>query len=81
MAYGKKRTSEKVHPGWNRVTRPEISETVGQLEERYRSWKKDTVYLKNTGTYDFKDQTMVSILMDFVPDEVHRDLHEARNGG
>ena len=62
------------------VTRPEIAETMGQLEERYRSWKKDTAYLKDIGPYDVKDQTMVSILMDFVPDELHREinLHEAR---
>ena len=37
MAYGKKKTAENVHR--NRVTRPEIAETMGQLEERYRSWK------------------------------------------
>ena len=31
-------------------------------------------YLKDIGAYDFKDQTMVSILMDFLPDEVHKQI-------
>ena len=74
MPCGKKKTAENVHRARNRVTRPEIAETMGQLEERYRSWKKDTAYLKDIGAYDFKDQTMVSILMDFVPDEVHKEI-------
>ena len=74
MAYGKKKTAENVHRARNRVTRPEIAETMGRLEERYRSWKKDTAYLKDIGAYDFKDQTMVWILMDFVPDEVHKEI-------
>ena len=74
MAYGKKKTAENVHRGRNRVTRPEIAETMGQLEERYRSWKKDIAYLKDICAYDFKDQTMVSILMDFVPDEVQKEI-------
>ena len=30
--------------------------------------------MKDIGAYDFKDQTMVSILMDFVPDEVHKEI-------
>ena len=73
MAYGKKKTAENVHRARNRVTRPEIAETIGQLEERYRSWKKDIAYLKDSA-YDFKDETMVSILMDFVPGEVHKEI-------
>ena len=76
MAYGKKKTAENVHRARNRVTRPEIAETMGQLVERYRSWKKDIAYLKDIGAYDFKDQTMVWILvlMDFVPDELHKEI-------
>ena len=58
MAYGKKKTAENVHRARNRVTRPEIAETMGQLEERYRSWKKDTAYMKDIGACDFKDQRM-----------------------
>ena len=56
------------------MTRPEIAETVSQLEQRYRSWKKDIAYLKDIGACDFKDQRMVSILMDFVPDEAHEEM-------
>ena len=42
MAYGKKKkTAESVHRARNWVTGPEVAETMGQLEERYRSWKKD----------------------------------------
>ena len=74
MAYGKKKTAENIHRARNRVTRPEIAENMTQLEERYRSWKKDIAYLKEIGAYDFKDQTMISILMDFVPDEVHKEI-------
>ena len=74
MACGGMKTAENVHRARNRVTRPEIAEATGQLEERYRSWKKDNAYLKDIGAYGFKDQTMVSILMDFVPDEVHKEI-------
>ena len=31
-------------------------------------------YLKDIGADDFKNQKMVSILMDFVPDEVHKEI-------
>ena len=62
MAYGKKKTAQNVHRARNRVTRPEIAENMGQLEERYRRWKKDIAYLKDIGANDFKDQTMFSIL-------------------
>ena len=70
MAYGKKKTAKNVHCAQNRVTRPEIAEsmptgrTIPKLE--------NIAYLKDIGAYDFKDQTMVSIFMDFVPDEVHK---------
>ena len=36
MAHGKKKTAENVDRAQNRVTRPEIAETMGQLEERFR---------------------------------------------
>ena len=55
MVYGKKKTAQNAHRARNRVARPEIAETMGQLEERYRSWKKDFAYLKDR-SYDFKDQ-------------------------
>ena len=74
IAYGTKKTAENVHRARNRVTRPEMAEAMDQLEERNRSWKKDTAYLKDIGAFDFKDQTIVSILMDFGPDEVHKEI-------
>ena len=74
MAYGKKNAAENVHRARNRVTRSQMAETMGQLEERYRSWKKDTAFLKDIGAYACKEQTMVSILMDVVPDEVHKEI-------
>ena len=66
MAYGKKKTAENVHRARNRVTGPEIAETIANL-------KNDTEAGK-IGAYDFKKQKMVSILMDFVPDEVHKEI-------
>ena len=53
-AMAKKETTENVHRARNRVIRPEIAESMGQLEERYRSWTKDIAYLKDIGAYDFK---------------------------
>ena len=61
-----RKTAENVHRARNRVTRPEIAKSMGQLEERYRSWKKNIAYLKDIGAFDFKDQTTVAILMDFL---------------
>ena len=81
MAYGKKKMAENVHRARNRVTRPEIAETMGQLEERYRSWRKDIAYLKDIGAYVFKDQTMVDLHGLCAWGSSQRDLHEARNGG
>ena len=40
MACGKKKTAENVHRARNRVTLPKITQTMSQLEERHRSWKK-----------------------------------------
>ena len=55
---------------------------MDQLEERYRSWKNYIVYLKDTGAFGFKDQTMVLISMDFVPDEAHKEISmEHETGG
>ena len=50
MAYGKKNTAENVYRARNQVTRPKIAKSMVQLEDRYRSWKKDVVYLKDIGT-------------------------------
>ena len=62
MAYGKKKTAENVHRARNRVTRPEIAEIMGQLERTIPKMEKYIAYLKDIGAYDFRDETMVSIL-------------------
>ena len=73
-AYGKKKTAENFHPARNRVTRPEIAETMDDLEEKYKKWKKDIAYLKDIDAYDFGEAGMVSILLDTIPDEVHKGI-------
>ena len=40
--------------------------------------EKDIAYQKDIGAFDFKDQTMFSILKDFVLDEVHKEISEKR---
>ena len=75
MMHGRKKTAENVHRARNRVTRPDIAENLVQLEEKYRNWKKDIAYLKNIDAYDFKDATMISILLDFIPDSVHNEIN------
>ena len=35
---------------------------------------KKISYLKDIGAYDFNDKTMISILMDFIPDELHKEV-------
>ena len=72
--HGKKKTAENVHRARNRVTRPDIAESMPQLEEKYKRWKKDIAYLKEIDAYDLRDNTMISILLDFMPDEVHKEL-------
>ena len=74
VLYGKKKTSENVHRATNRVTRPVIAETMQQLEEKYKKWKKDIAYLKDINAYEFKETSMISILMDFIPDEAHKEI-------
>ena len=41
--YGKKKTAENVHRARNRVSRPEIAETMDDMEEKYNKWKKDSI--------------------------------------
>ena len=71
-----KKTAQNIRRARNRVTRPEIGDNVGQLEDRYRSWKKDIGVLdKDLGTNDFEDQTMDGLdSQDFVPSEIHRAI-------
>ena len=47
---------------------------MSQLELKYKKWKKDIAYLKDIDAFDFKESSLVSILMDFVPDEVHKEV-------
>ena len=44
------------------------------MELKYRRWKKDIAYLKDIDAFDLKEASLVSILMDFVPDEVHKEV-------
>ena len=73
MAYGKNNTAENVRRARTRVTRPEIEETVGQ-EKSGTEAGRTLLEGQDVGACDFKDQTMASILMEFVPDEVHREI-------
>ena len=43
-------------------------------EEKYKKWKKDIAYLKDIDAYDYRDNGMISILLDFVPDEVRKEI-------
>ena len=74
FAYGRKKTAENVHRARNRVTRPEIAENMEDLEDRYKKWKKDIAYLKDIDAYDLGEASVVSILLDLVPDEVHKEI-------
>ena len=65
------------------MTRPEIAENMLQIEEKYKKWKKDIACLKGIDAYDFKDTAMISILLDFLPDEAHKEIttkHETLGG-
>ena len=72
--YGKKKTAENVHRARNRVTRPEIAETLDDMEDKFKKWKRDISYLKDINAYDFGEAGMVSILLDFIPDEAHKEI-------
>ena len=65
---------ENVHRARNRVSRPEIAESPEDMEARYKQWKKDIAYLKDIHVYDFGEAGMISILLDFFPDEAHKDV-------
>ena len=74
FAQGKKKTAENVHRARNRVSRPEIAESLEDMEARYKQWKKDIAYLKDIDAYDFGEAGMISILLDFLPDEAHKEI-------
>ena len=74
FARAKKETAENVHTARNRVSRPEIAESLEDREARYKQWKKDIAYLKDFDAYDFGEAGMISILLDFLPDEAHKEI-------
>ena len=71
---GKKKTAESVHRARNRVSRPEIAESLEDMEARYKEWKKGIAYLKDIDAYDFGEASLISILLDFLPDEAHKEI-------
>ena len=73
-AHGRKQTAENVHRARNRVSCPEIAETMEELDDKFKKWKKVIAYLKNIDSYDYGDAGMISILLDMVPDEVTREI-------
>jgi hypothetical protein len=73
-AHGRKKTAENVHRARNWVSRPEIAETIDELDEKFKKWKRDIAYLKNIDAYDYGDAGMISILLDMIPDEVQREV-------
>ena len=44
------------------------------MEEKFKKWKKGIAYLKDIDAYDYRDNGMISILLDFDPDEVHKEI-------
>ena len=44
------------------------------MEARYEQWKKDIAYLKDIDAYDFGEASMISILLDFLPVEAHKEI-------
>ena len=74
FAQGKKKTAENVHRARNRVSRSEIAESIKDMEARYKQWKKDIAYWKDIDAFDFGEAGMLSILLDFFPDEAHQEI-------
>ena len=40
------------------------------MEEKFKKWKKDIAYLKDIDAHDYRDNGMISILLDFVHKEI-----------
>ena len=74
FAQSKKKTAENVHRARNRVSRLEIAESLEDMEARYKHRKKDIAYLKDIDAYDFGEAGMITILLDFLPDEAHKEI-------
>ena len=77
FAQGKKKIAENVHKARNRVSRPEIAESLEHMEARYKQWKQDIAYLKDIDAYDFGEAGMISILLDSLPDEARNMKRQA----
>ena len=71
---GKKKTAENIHRARNSVSRPAIAENMDELEEKFKKRKKDIACLKDIDACDYRDNGMISILLDFVPDEVEKEI-------
>ena len=69
-----RRRLQKIFRARNRVSRRSIAENMDELEEKFKKWKKDIAYLKDIDAYDYRDNGMISILLDFVPDELHKEI-------
>ena len=56
------------------VSRPEIAESLEDTEARYKQWLKDIACLKDVDAYDIGEAGVISILLDFLPDEAHKEI-------
>ena len=44
------------------------------MEDKHRKGKKNIVYLKDVDTYDFGEAGTVSVLLDLIPDDDHKEI-------
>ena len=70
---GMKKIAENIHRARNRVSARRSPRTWTSWRSS-RSGRKDIAYLKDIDAYDCRDNGMISILFDFVPDEVHKEI-------
>ena len=47
---------------------------MDELEDKFKKWKKDIAYLKDIDAYDYRDNGMISIFLEFVPGELHEEI-------
>ena len=71
---GKEEDCRKYLPRAQQGCRPAIEENMDELEEKFKKWKEDIAHLKDIDAYDYRDNGMISILLDFVPDEVRKEI-------
>ena len=53
---------------------PDDRREHGRVGGKVQKVEKDIAYLKNNDAYDYRDNGMISILLDFVLDEVHKKI-------